>query len=71
MKTFKTLTELDILKAAHTTILDKWAKEKNRIEENPDKEMPIAKHWEAKYWEQDQELHARILELEGKMKPQR
>ena len=68
MTEFKNISELEILKLADAALLEKWAKERERIEENPDKEMPIAKHHEAKYWNMMMELEARIHKMENEQR---
>lgn len=66
MKAFTTITELEILYEAYSSILAKWV----RAEENYSKTIltgfpnKIYKHRRDKYNEQLNELHQAILELE-------
>jgi len=67
MKNFTTLTELEILYAAYSTILANWVRSSDRNQELIDNNLPnnIEKHRLDKYNEQLAELHAEILKLEN------
>lgn len=62
MKTFETMTELQVLLYAYSHILDEWLKAKDHLDQLPDNKFTKARFekWDAKY----NEIHARILELE-------
>lgn len=63
---FKSISNLQVINAAYMFILEKWAKEEERIEEatSENRETPIAKSRARKYYAQMQELHDEILRLE-------
>lgn len=62
MKKFETITEYELIKAAHSYYLDKWYNEDKKLEENPNDIIAQCKVKE--YWKIQKELHDRILELE-------
>jgi len=64
MTNLKTISELGILSIACDSLLEKWLREQEKVDNNPDKEMPIAKHRAAKYKAQWEEVRSRVIELE-------
>lgn len=63
MKEVTTITEVDILYAALTTIRERWNKEYDRCEELPGNQLTQARL--NKLTAQYDEIHARILDLES------
>lgn len=66
MKQFETISELDILRFANTTILSRWVRERERVDHNPDNE--IAKYHMRCYWAMLEDLHSEICRLEREAK---
>ena len=67
MKKFDTLSELDVLHLAYTTLLRNWDKEKHDNEKTISligRENIISKSRIEKYESQLEELHSEILRLE-------
>lgn len=70
MKNFETISEVQILTAAYSTILNRLLHEDAYIKANPDKEIPFAHYWKNIYQAQVDELHEEIARLEKERRDQ-
>lgn len=59
------MTRKTMLYYAHEAVLMRWAREIERIQENPELEMPIARYRAEKYKRELDELEAEMKSIEA------